>query len=80
MIVIFTQIYYIAFICFFIYIQYIVQYAYIFILGGVRTCVHVSGGVGCPIFLGVLSLRRVHMYQCWHGIGNLCHESREKKK
>jgi hypothetical protein len=30
--------------------------------------------------LGVLSLQCVHMYQCWHGIGNLSHESREKKR
>jgi hypothetical protein len=30
---------------------YIVQYKYMFIFGGgVRTCVHVSGAVGCPIF------------------------------
>jgi hypothetical protein len=42
--------------------------------GGVRTCVHFCSGVEGPI-LGVLSMRSVHMYQCWHGIGTNCQKA-----
>jgi hypothetical protein len=50
MIVIFTQIQYVNFICILIYIHCTVRVYVHFIGGGVHTCVHVSGGVGCPIF------------------------------
>ena len=49
------------------------QFSYVctgVVVGGVRTCVYFYIGVESPI-LEVLSMRCLHMYQCWHGIGKI---------
>ncbi len=40
------------------------------VVGGVRTCVYFYIGVESPM-LRVLSMRCLHMCQCWHGIGKI---------